>query len=440
MTRLSLSLFFVIVYNCIMTKYRIVDLFAGIGGLRLGALKAIENRGDTTEIVFTSEIKPAAINVLKTNYPHDHISGDITKISATEIPAHDVLLAGFPCQAFSYAGSRLGFKDKTKGTLFFDVLRVLEHHRPSYFILENVEGILTHDKDPNIKPAPKYGRTIETIIESLKKLGYKVDFALLNAAGFGVPQMRKRVFIIGSRYNEVSFPSEHEHAGLKTILEERAVETDPKVLAFSELLLQSYAPEFLVGKVVRDKRNGADNLHSWNFHYKGETTAEEKKLMEALAIQSRRGSWAVRKGIKPVEGVPLNLADISEFYTPGPAEPTFEMLERLTQLGYLVKPSATTYRIKSGRLSFPITHILDPEKPAPTIVATDANRLSVLTETGLRRFTQVELRRLFGFPDDFVIPANLRESQVFDLFGNSVVVPVADKVTDALIYGRKNDA
>lgn len=420
-----------------MTRYRLVDLFAGIGGLRKGVVDAIVRKGDNCNVVFTSEIKSTAVAVLKNNYPGDHISGDITKISASSIPPHDVLLAGFPCQAFSYAGSRLGFKDEVKGTLFFDVLRVLEFHRPSFFILENVEGLLTHDKDPAVKPAPQYGRTLETILGRLKTLGYSTDFALLNAAGFGVPQLRKRVFIIGSLHGEVNFPTPNVFTNLGTILQDNIVEVDPKVLKFSDLLLKTYAPEELVGKVVRDKRNGADNLHSWNFHYRGVTTKEEKKLLEVLAVQSRRTSWAVRKGVKPAECIPLAVEDILEFYTPTSSEPLPAMLERLTRLGYLDKPMADNYRIKSGRLSFPITHILDPMKPAPTIVATDANRLSVLTDGGLRRFTAVELKRLFGFPDDFIIPSSLTSSQVFDLFGNSVVVPVADKVAEVLIYGKK---
>lgn len=418
-------------------RLKIVDLFAGIGGLRKGVINGITKTGSTADVVFTSEIKPYAVKVLEANYPHDTVSGDITKISEHDIPSHDLLLAGFPCQAFSHAGARAGFNDPTRGTLFFDVARILKHHRPSYFILENVEGLITHDKDPNIKPSPAYGRTLETILQTLKNLGYKTEFALLNAAEFGVPQIRKRVFIVGSLHSNPVLPEPGEISPLKNILETNVEEQDEKVIRFSELLQQTYTLDQLQGKIIRDKRNGPTNIHSWNFHYKGATTQHEKNLLEVLALQSRRGSWAARKGLRPMEGVPLNAFEIHEFFNEVQLPELKIMLQRLTGLGYLTENNAEEYRIKSGRLSFPITHILDVNRPAPTLVATDANRLSVTTSNGLRRFTETELKRLFGFPDNFILPNDLTVSQKFDLFGNSVVVPVAEAVTYSLITGSR---
>lgn len=162
------------------TVFTFIDLFAGIGGTRLG----FESAGGAC--VFTSEWDPHAQKTYEANFgdvPH----GDITQIKIEEIPDFDVLLAGFPCQPFSSIGKRAGFLHKTQGTLFYDIARILEAKRPKAFLLENVQGLLTHNQ----------GDTMSTILEVLSELNYDVQYKLLNAADFGVPQMRKRVYIVG---------------------------------------------------------------------------------------------------------------------------------------------------------------------------------------------------------------------------------------------------
>lgn len=412
---------------------RIVDLFAGIGGLRSGTVNTLKSAGYEPEIVFTSEIKKSAITVLADNYPHEVISGDITLVDEKDIPDHEILLAGFPCQAFSFAGTRKGFADTTKGTLFFDVARILSYKKPEYFILENVEGLLFHDPDPD-NSTQGYGRTFKTILTTLEDLGYNVDWELLTATDFGVPQARKRVFIVGAKNhtpnlaNIVRTPSKP----LSSILETGRHEPDSKVAAFSDTLMKKYPIAYLEGKVIRDKRGGVNNLHSWNFEYKGKTTEEEKALMEAFLIQTRRRSWAVAKGTPKIECVPLEIGDIRTFATPSEKQTLEDMLSNLTTCGYLVKEGAT-YRIYSGRLSFPLSHILDPNKYTQTLVATDADRLGVVDTGKIRRFTDTEIKRLFGFPDDLILNSALSRRQVFDVFGNSVVVPVASAVAKSLI-------
>lgn len=160
---------------------RFIDLFAGIGGIRL----PFEEMG--YRCVFSSEWDKAACDTYAANYgerPH----GDITKIAAEDIPAHDLLLAGFPCQAFSIMGKMRGFED-TRGTLFFDVARILAHHRPAAVLLENVKQLTTHE----------HGRTFRTILATLDSLGYHVKWRVLNALDFGLPQKRERVIIVGFR-------------------------------------------------------------------------------------------------------------------------------------------------------------------------------------------------------------------------------------------------
>jgi len=157
-----------------------IDLFAGIGGFRIG----FENAD--YKCVYSCEINKAAQDVYLANFG-ERPYGDITKIDPYDIPDFDVLAAGFPCQPFSASGKKLGFND-TRGTLFFDICRILEAKQPTAFVLENVKHLVYHDK----------GNTITTIMASLGQLGYNVNSKVLNAKDFGVPQNRERIFIVGS--------------------------------------------------------------------------------------------------------------------------------------------------------------------------------------------------------------------------------------------------
>ncbi len=173
-------------------RFRFIDLFAGIGGLRMG----FESIGG--KCVFTSEWDQSARKTYQANFDCNHpIAGDITAIEAREIPRHDVLLAGFPCQPFSIAGVSKknslgrshGFACEAQGTLFFDVARIIEHHRPAAFLLENVKNLVSHDK----------GNTFRVIKKTLQEeLGYCISFRVINAKSF-VPQNRQRIFIVGFR-------------------------------------------------------------------------------------------------------------------------------------------------------------------------------------------------------------------------------------------------
>lgn len=176
--------------------FTFIDLFAGIGGLRRG-FEAIGGK-----CVFTSEWDKYSQQTYRANFPDDdhEINGDITKVAVTDIPAHDVLLAGFPCQPFSIAGVSKknalgrahGFADATQGTLFFDVARIIAHHRPAAFLLENVRNLVSHDK----------GRTFQTIKDVLtEELGYTIDFRIIDGRHW-TPQHRERIFIVGFREDQ----------------------------------------------------------------------------------------------------------------------------------------------------------------------------------------------------------------------------------------------
>lgn len=159
---------------------KFIDLFAGTGGIRLGFEQACKKFNLKTECVFSSEIDKNACASYELNFGHNPYS-DVTQVE--ELPPFDFMLAGFPCQSFSYAGKRRGFGE-TRGTLFFEVERLLAKYKPKGFLLENVRGLTTHDE----------GRTFETIIHSLKNLGYSVNYLLLNSSNFGVPQNRVRIY------------------------------------------------------------------------------------------------------------------------------------------------------------------------------------------------------------------------------------------------------
>lgn len=207
--------------------FRFIDLFAGIGGLRRGF-------DEWGECVFTSEWDRYSQKTYLANYDCEHeVAGDITQVPVESIPEHDLLLAGFPCQPFSIAGVSKknalnrphGFADETQGTLFFNVAKIIQHHRPRAFLLENVKNLVNHDR----------GRTFEVIHRTLtEELGYQVHWKVINSKSF-VPQQRERIFIVGFRekndftFADLVLPDPLNGPKLRTILhpEDGTEEIDP---------------------------------------------------------------------------------------------------------------------------------------------------------------------------------------------------------------------
>ena len=209
-------------------KFTFIDLFAGIGGIRI----AFE-RNDG-KCVFTSEWDESCQKTYEANFgnkPH----GDITKIVAEDIPDHDILTGGFPCQAFSIIGERLGFAD-TRGTLFFDVCRILKAKQPKAFLLENVRQLVSHDD----------GRKFKVILETLDRLGYYVHYKILNGLDFGVPQKRERIILVGFREN---YPFEFPTNGVerKTLLDV----LEPEDQVDKKYLVSDYFREKLKKKFIK---------------------------------------------------------------------------------------------------------------------------------------------------------------------------------------------
>jgi DNA (cytosine-5)-methyltransferase 1 len=431
-------------------KLKFIDLFAGLGGIRLGFEQACHAKGIETECVMTSEIKPHAIQTLKYNHHHENFVGDIFQVKNEDIPDFDFLFGGFPCQPFSTSGKRQGFAD-TRGTLFFEIERVIRDKQPTGFILENVEGLVKHDL---VNKNDEIGRTLATILYKLREeLGYQVAWKVLDAVDFGVPQSRKRIFIVGTKEKMVSLEGfEPIHAVLKDILE-----TGKKTMntPFTQKLLKHFRITDLYGKSIKDKRGGENNIHSWDIGIKGECSKVQIELLNRLFKERRKKQWASEIGIDWMDGMPLTLKQIASFFPVNNSDISLAfLLNDLVEKGYLTleypkkliykttekesirlrvydETKEKGYNIVTGKLSFEINKILHPNEIAPTLVATDMVKIAVADGEGIRRLTIREGLRLFGYPEKYEIP--VKETLAFDLLGNTVAVPVLKAISERIL-------
>ena len=414
---------------------RFVDLFAGIGGIRAGFQIAASKFGERTECVFSSEIDPEARTTYKLNYQEES-SGDIRAVD--ELPPHDVLLAGFPCQTFSYAGKKKGFAD-TRGTLFFEIERLLERaaKKPSLVLLENVRGFTSHDR----------GRTFATVKARMEALGYGVKSLLLNSSNFGVPQNRVRVYMIctfgrqphTALESDLGAADSHQfkrkvHQGelfsanvracrVSDVLDERVPDKYLCSPGFIAQLRKSVGDDFqkLHGVRLIDYRGG-NSIHSWDLGLKGACTGPERRLMNALISNRRKKHFGEHQ-----DGKRLSKKQIATFW---PGANLGKLLKSLVAKGYL-KCVSGTYNPVCGNMSFEVFKFLDPASIAITIVSSDAHRLGVVHGGAVRRITPRECARLQGFPDSFVL--HTKDSLAYKQLGNSVSVPVIVEIFNDLL-------
>lgn len=419
---------------------RFIDLFAGVGGIRLGAEAALKKHGIASQCVLSSEIDEKACETYRLNFG-ECPDGDIRKISVVE--PFDMLLAGFPCQPFSYAGKRKGFGD-TRGTLFFEVERILALYQPKAFLLENVRGLYTHDG----------GRTFNTIKEKLHELGYGTYDMLLNSSDFGVPQNRVRLYILGIKnavpkmtlmtslgatdshqykreYTQITlseYSTGYHKSSVGEILESNVSEQYYCSDEFTEQLHSVVGEDLskLHGYRLIDYRGG-QSLHSWELGKKGKCSKEEIEFMNLL-VQNRRKPIFGRQQ----DGKKLTLEQIKTFYS---NENILEVITSLIQKGYL-KEEDGKYNPVCGNMSFEVFKFLDPDSISITLTSSDSNRLGVIQNNRPRRITPRECARLQGFPDSFVV--NPVDSFAYKQFGNSVSVPVVEAVISDLIEQNKD--
>lgn len=409
---------------------RFIDLFAGLGGIRLGFESAFRAKGFNTVCVLSSEIKDYAIKAYKKHFKDEYIAGDITQIKTDDIENFDFLLAGFPCQPFSSAGLGLGFGD-TRGTLFFEIERILRDKKPYGFLLENVEGLINHDG----------GRTLSVIIEHLKALKYYVSYRLIDSQYFGLAQSRKRVYIVGTSQEHISLDDFEVQTSVFGDIQQHGLPTVDS--DFTRKLFAKFTPEEVVGKAIKDKRGGFDNIHSWEIGLKGETSIEQASFLNTLLRERRKKKWAAEIGIEWMDGMPLTEKQISTFFQHDNLK---AFLDDLVEMGYLTlehprqrlngrrvpdesKPKG--YNIVAGKLSFEFTKILNPTDLVPTLVAMDVSHLGVVDGGGLRRLSIREGQRLCGFPEEYDL-SFLKEQEAFDLLGNTVCIPVIKAISERL--------
>jgi DNA (cytosine-5)-methyltransferase 1 len=430
-----------------MNKIKFIDLFAGLGGTRLGFEQACNELKIKHECVFTSEIKPYAIDIYKHNFNNEDVHGDITKIDEESIPDFDFLLGGFPCQAFSNAGKRKGFND-IRGTLFFDIVRILKEKNPTGFILENVEGLVNHDKKSK---TDVIGNTLEIILKTLNELNYNVSWKVLDSKLFGVPQSRKRIYIVGNKISKITL--NFFKTKIKVFGDIQETNLQPLKTDFTKKLLKLFSVDNLKGKAIKDKRGGANNIHSWDLELKGKLTKSQKKILNTLLKERRKKQWAESKGIVWMDGMPLTLNEIYSFYADYDKDNLKEMLDDMVDKKYLrlehpkdlIKlndgstkreykySAAKGYNLVTGKLSFELNKILGSDCITPTIVATEASRIGVIDNDYIRRLSIRECFRLFGFPDDY--ESNIKNNKLYDLIGNTVVIPVVKNVSVKVLNG-----
>lgn len=420
-----------------MNMLRFVDLFAGTGGIRLGFEEACRELNLETKCVFSSEIDKKAALSYELNFNENPLS-DITQVNEKNLPNFDILLAGFPCQAFSYAGKQKGFGD-TRGTLFFDVERILKEKKPKYFLLENVRGLTTHDK----------GRTFTTIKESLESLGYAVDYLLLNSSNFGVPQNRVRIYILGvhssaiqlSINSDLGAPDTHKYKSIQSnydffstigktktvscILEpyEKVNEKYHCSSEFHEQLMSIVGKDLSIlnGYRLIDYRGG-NSLHSWELGTKGKCSANEIEFMNLLIANRRKKVFGLHQ-----DGKSLTEEQIKTFYH---SDDFSIVTESLISKGYL-KCIDGRYNPVAGNMSFEVFKFLDPDGISITLTASDSNRLGIVQNNIPRRLTPRECARLQGYPDSYRLLDD--DNAVYKQMGNGVSVPVIKSVIKDLL-------
>ena len=366
-----------------MTK--VFSMFSGIGGFELGLLMS----GKDIEFTGYSEIDKYAIQIFEKQFKGVKNYGDATTIDETRLPGFSLLVGGFPCQAFSIAGKRKGFEE-ARGTLFFDIARILEHKKPKYFILENVRGLLSHDS----------GRTFQTILKVLADIGYMVQWEVCNSKNYGVPQNRERVYIVGhlrGRSRPEVFP-------VKSINEKNNRVNQPKEL--TKDLAQAYRVYDISGistalGAVGGGVGAKTGLYQVGF------------VKDKNDIKTREDSTCVDANY--YKGIDNHGAR------------TGVMVKEATKKGYSVAEEGDSINLsipnsktRRGRVGKGVAQTLDTKMEQ-----------HILKDTKIRRLTPMECERLQGFPDGWT--DGISDTQRYKSLGNAVTTTVVCEIAKKLL-------
>ena len=397
------------------------SMFSGIGGFEYG----LQQSKHEFENVGYSEIDKYARSIYEKNYPNHINYGDATKINTEDLPDFEFLVGGFPCQAFSLAGKRKGFND-TRGTLFFEIARILKDKRPRYFLLENVKGILSHER----------GETIETIFRICDELGYDVSWAIYNSKDYGVPQNRERIFIKGYLRGECG----------------------------SEVLF-----------IPRVNRTVGERMSNTYYNARTGRIHKEDEIMNALACTGHNGGYAQLIQLNNDSSRPQgqggktssnsydvsllngtidgNVATIDANYWKG-LSPSDMKKNRRRRTHIIEKP----LKIKTNTIKgYDEAYINDGirldhpdgktgrgrvQKNKTGTITCNGNWGTLTSDYKIRRLTPVECERLQGFPDNFTKYGKnselISDAQRYKCLGNAVTTNVITAIADEMFEDIDN--
>ena len=357
---------------------RVFSMFSGVGGFELGLLKS----GADVELVGFCEDNKYASQILEKRFKGVTNYGDATKLISEEIPNFDLLVGGFPCQAFSVAGKQRGFAD-TRGTLFFEVARILRDKKPKHFILENVKGLLSHDS----------GRTFQTILKVLADIGYLVQWEVCNSKNFGVPQSRERVYLVGHLRGQ----------------------SRPKVFPIRK-----------VGSENNQKNHPKEITKDLPMAYRVYDTNGVSTTLRAVG-----GGVGAKTGLYQVGMIARNGKVIHKDTATCLDANYFKGFDNMGQrTGVEIRACLTpnrTEKSQNGR------RFKDDREPMFTLTQQDIH--GVVINTKIRRLTPMECERLQGFPDGWT--EGLSDTQRYKCMGNAVTTTVVTEVVKRLLTKEK---
>ena len=372
------------------TNFKAIELFAGIGGFRLG----LENAN--IETVWANDINELSCQVYESNFGKDSIVlGDINKIPVSHIPNHDILTAGFPCQPFSPAGKKLGVRDSVRGTLFERIVEIIDEKKPQYFFLENVKRLLTMEN----------GYHFRVILNALSELDYFIEWRIISPISFGIPQNRDRIFIFGTKLNSVYINSQ--------LLQNTSV-----FLTQADLIdLQNI--EILIEKDMMPIVANKGKNYNWGIAYKNK--------MLTLNLPNL-------PDIKPRQKLKDILQD--DLIVDAQFDFTSDTLERIKQsksVNRYCQGVELLYNQDGGaRLGYTIFGINGIASTLTASTSRHYERYQIGDK--YRRLTNVEYARLMGFPDDWCRIARIYDQYV--LFGNAIVPSCVEWVCQRI--GKNN--
>ena len=415
-------------------NFKYVSLFSGLGGFDT----ALNRLGG--ECVMASETDKFAVKAYEAIYGIKP-KGDVTKIPADDVPDHDILTAGFPCQSFSIAGKRKGFDD-TRGTLFFEVARIAKVKKPKVVLLENVKGLVNHDK----------GNTLKVILETMEELGYTVQYRILNSKHYGVPQNRERIFIVCIRdqQEEFNFPDSDEvTTRLLDVLEDNPDEkyylSEEKTKHLLSTLKENWNPEEETDKPqAMSEGNGVSLCLDANYH-KG---VYSFKQCIRTHIGIRMDGRIDLNGPDTCKRVydPAGISPTSATMTGGHRQPKIvvQLTERRTEEAKRIRRE---YKKKYGKDYCPrrAKELVPRKDGISNCITATQSREHMLLEVPLyriRKLTPLECLRLQGFPDDYhdkLREVKISDTQIYKMAGNAVTVNVVEEIGKELIKHLEGD-